>query len=116
MDEFIEYNQIKSSFFNLFKVNSIFKSRHYDLIIDLQKVVLRTLNLKKLNMVSLLALQINFLFSDIKNNLNLNFKKIYIEQFYFNLLSLIQNKNNILIPNIELPKNYDNEIIIQFFK
>ena len=114
VDEFIEYNQIKSSFFNLFKVNSIFKSRHYDLIIDLQKVVLRTLNLKKIKHSKFISATANFLFSDIKNNLNLNFKKVYIEQFYFNLLSLIQNKNNILIPNIELPNNYDSEITIQF--
>ena len=96
VDEFIEHNEIQSSFIKLFKSNSIFENKYYDLIIDLQKVVLRTLNLKKIKHGKFISATANFLFSNIKNNLNLSFKKIYIEQFYFNLLCLIQNKKNIL--------------------
>ena len=114
VDEFIEHNEIQSSFIKLFKSNSIFENKYYDLIIDLQKVVLRTLNLKKIKHGKFISATANFLFSNIKNNLNLSFKKIYIEQFYFNLLCLIQNKKNIQIPNIELPKNYDIEMMIEF--
>lgn len=114
VDEFIENNEIQSSFIKLFKSNSIFENKYYDLIIDLQKVVLRTLNLKKIKHGKFISATANFLFSNIKNNLNLSFKKIYIEQFYFNLLCLIQNKKNIQIPNIELPKNYDIEMMIEF--
>ena len=114
VDEFIEYNGIEASIVELFKSKPLFKNKYYDLIIDLQKVVLRTLNLKKIKHGKFISATANFLFSDIKNNLNLKFKKIYIEQFYFNLLSLIQNKKNIPIPNVELPKNYDDEIMINF--
>ena len=49
IDEFIEENNIRSSLFDLFKNNLKFKNSHFDLIIDLQKVVLRTLNLKKIS-------------------------------------------------------------------
>jgi len=43
IDHFIEYNQINSSLVNLFKKNEIFIGLYFDLIIDLQKVVIRTL-------------------------------------------------------------------------
>ena len=59
IDEFIEYNEIESSFFALFKKKNKFIDREFDLIIDLQKVVLRTLNLKKyLTKISLVLVQI----------------------------------------------------------
>lgn len=48
IDHFIEYNQINSSLANLFKKNEIFIGMYFDLIIDLQKVVIRTLKLKQI--------------------------------------------------------------------
>ena len=48
IDEFIEFNDIDSSFFKFFKENKSFVQKQYDLIIDLQKVVIRSLKLKKI--------------------------------------------------------------------
>ncbi len=109
IDEFIEENNIRSSFFDLFKTNKRFKNTHFDLIIDLQKVVLRTLNLKKISHKVFFSASANFLFSDVKNNQNLKFKGIYIERFYYNILSLINNEyfediENISVPYTEAPK------------
>ena len=56
------------------------------------------------------------MFSDLKNNQNLEFKGIYIERFYYNILSLINNEyfeniENINVPYTEAPKiiNQKNE-------
>ena len=102
IDEFIEHNDIDSSFINLTKKNNKIPRIKFDLIIDLQKVVLRTLNLKKIPHKRFFSATANFLFSDFKNN-NLKFKNIYIEQFYFNILSIIQDKVIDTIPSIEIP-------------
>jgi len=119
VDEFIEENNIRSSLFDLFKNNLKFNNSHFDLIIDLQKVVLRTLNLKKISHKKFFSASANFLFSDIKNNQNLKFKGIYIERFYYNILSLINNEyiediENINVPYTEAPKiiNQKNRKII----
>ncbi len=119
IDEFIEENNIRSSLFDLFKNNLKFKNSHFDLIIDLQKVVLRTLNLKKISHKVFFSASANFLFSDVKNNQNLKFKGIYIERFYYNILSLINNVyfediENISVPYTEAPKiiNQKNKKII----
>ena len=45
--EIIENNGIQSSISNLFRKNTKLENQYFDLIIDLQKVVLRTLSLKK---------------------------------------------------------------------
>tara|TARA_B100001063_G_scaffold198820_1_gene191497 strand:+ start:381 stop:1352 length:972 start_codon:yes stop_codon:yes gene_type:complete len=113
IDEFIEYNEIESSFFALFKKKNKFIDREFDLIIDLQKVVLRTLNLKKIPHKNFFSTCANFMFSDYKNNKSLIFKGIYIEKFYFNILSLIINKNFVKIPNIKIPKNKLSDDIIK---
>ena len=102
IDEFIEYNDIDSSFISLTRKNNKISKIKFDLIIDLQKVVLRTLNLKKIPHKRFFSATANFLFSDFKNN-NLKFKNIYIEQFYFNILSIIQDKLIDTIPSIEIP-------------
>ena len=102
IDDFIENNNIKSSFLDLFKRNLLF-SEHFDLIIDLQKVVLRTLNLKKINHSNFFSATANFSFSNYKNDLELSFKNIYIERFYFNILSILQNQVIEDIPNIKIP-------------
>ena len=46
--EIIENNGIQSSISNLFRKNTKLENQYFDLIIDLQKVVLRTLCLKKI--------------------------------------------------------------------
>jgi len=102
INEFIEHNDIDSSFISLIRKNSKISRIKFDLIIDLQKVVLRTLNLKKIPHKKFFSATANFLFSDFKNN-NLKFKNIYIEQFYFNILSIIQDKVIDTIPSIEIP-------------
>ena len=102
INEFIEHNDIDSSFISLIRKNSKISRIKFDLIIDLQKVVLRTLNLKKIPHKRFFSATANFLFSDFKNN-NLKFKNIYIEQFYFNILSIIQDKLIDTIPSIEIP-------------
>ena len=102
IDEFIEHNDIDSSFISLTKKNNKIPRIKFDLIIDLQKVVLRTLNLKKIPHKRFFSATANSLFSDFKNN-NLKFKNIYIEQFYFNILSIIQDKVIDTIPSIEIP-------------
>ena len=48
IDEFIENNNITSSLKDLFRENKIFKNKDFDLIVDLQKVVIRTISLKKI--------------------------------------------------------------------
>ena len=106
IDEFIEYNQINSSILNLFNKNKIFKELYFDLIIDLQKVVIRTLKLKQIKHKFFFSAAANFLFSDYKNKNNLEFKNLYIEQFYFNILELISNQKFDKIPNIHVPE-YD---------
>ena len=103
IDEFIEYNQINSSILNLFNKNKIFKELYFDLIIDLQKVVIRTLKLKQIKHKFFFSAAANFLFSDYKNKNNLEFKNLYIEQFYFNILELISNQKFDEIPNIYVP-------------
>ena len=92
IDEIVEDNGINSSFFDLFKKNKRFKGYYFDIIIDLQKVVLRSLNLKKIPHSKFFSACANFIFSDIKNEFDLKFKDIYIEQFYFNIISLITKK------------------------
>ena len=103
IDEFIEYNQINSSILNLFNKNKVFKELYFDLIIDLQKVVIRTLKLKQIKHKFFFSAAANFLFSDYKNKNNLEFKNLYIEQFYFNILELISNQKFDKIPNIYIP-------------
>ena len=103
IDKFIENNQIKSSFFNFFQKNQNFSGLKFDLIIDLQKVVSRTLNLKKIKHNYFFSAAGNFMFSDYKNIFKLKFKDVYIEQFYFNILSTIQKKIIKDIPNMEIP-------------
>ena len=104
IDKFIEYNHIDSSITNLFKKNEIFSDMYFDLIIDLQKVVIRTLKLKQIKHKFFFSAAANFLFSDYKNKQKLVFKNLYIEQFYFNIIKLITNQKFNEIPNIEIPK------------
>tara|TARA_B100001248_G_scaffold256199_1_gene236894 strand:+ start:29 stop:991 length:963 start_codon:yes stop_codon:yes gene_type:complete len=104
VNKFIENNDIDSSFLSLLRKNNKITGIKFDLIIDLQKVVLRTLNLKKIPHKRFFSASANFLFSNFKNN-NLKFKNIYIEQFYFNILSIIQDKVIDTIPSIEIPNN-----------
>ena len=92
IDQFIEDNNITSSLKNLFKENKIFRNKHFDLIIDLQKVVLRTICLKKISHSKFFSPAAGFIFSDFKNVNNLKFKNLYIERFYFNILQLYQKK------------------------
>ena len=107
INEFIEHNDIDSSFISLIRKNNKISRIKFDLIIDLQKVVLRTLNLKKIPHKRFFSATANFLFSDFKNN-NLKFKNIYIEQFYFNILSIIKDKVIDTIPSIEIPNVHFN--------
>ena len=88
---FIEHNKIESSIFSILKKSDELPKIKFDLIIDLQKVVL-DLSLKKIPHHKFFSATANFLFSDFKNNKNLEFKNIYIEQFYFNILSIIKNE------------------------
>jgi len=104
IDKFIEYNHIDSSITNLFKKNEIFSDMYFDLIIDLQKVVIRTLKLKQIKHKFFFSAAANFLFSDYKNKQKLVFKNLYIEQFYFNIIELITNQKLDKIPNIQIPK------------
>mgnify|MGYP001183141154 CR=1 FL=1 len=104
IDEFIEDNQVTSSILGFFKTNLIFKDLYFDLIIDLQKVVTRTIKLKKIPHKIFFSSSANFLFSDIKNTQNYSFKKLYIERFYFNILSLLTNQFIKDIPEIIIPK------------
>ena len=103
IDEFIENNNITSSIKTLFQKNKIFKKMYFDLIIDLQKVVIRTLCLKKIPHNKFFSPAAGLIFSDFKNFNNLKFKKIYIEKFYFNILSAISKNNYSQIPEIKLP-------------
>ena len=103
IDEFIENNNITSSIKNLFKENKIFENMYFDLIIDLQKVVIRTLCLKKIPHSKFFSPAAGLFFSDLKNFNNLKFKNLYIEKFYFNILSVISKKNYTKIPEINLP-------------
>ncbi len=105
IEEFIEFNDVRSSFFDLFKTNKNFINKRYDLIIDLQKVVLRTLNLKKIPHNKFFSSTANFLFSDFKNDNQYLFKNIYIEKLYFNILNIISNKYINEIPHINIPNN-----------
>jgi len=106
IDEYVENNEIKSSLKNIFISNKYFKNKKYDLIIDLQKVVLRTISLKRISSKIFFSTAGNFIFSDLKNFKKLTFKGNYIEEFYFNILKIITNKDlgieNIKIPNIKL--------------
>ncbi len=103
--EFIEHNEIHSSILSFFRKNDKITKIKFDLIIDLQKVVFRTLNLKKIPHQKFFSATANFLFSDFKNHNNLKFKNIYIEQFYFNILSTIQDDVIEVIPSIDVPKS-----------
>lgn len=112
IDEFIENNEIRSSLIDLVKSKKKFINKSYDLIIDLQKVVLRSLNLKKIKHKKFFSASANFLFSDFKNIKNLNFKNIYIERLYFNILSVISNNDYSIIPEIKIRKNvFENNTI-----
>ena len=70
IDEFIENNCITSSLKNLFKENKIFKNKYFDLIIDLQKVVIRTIILKKISHGKFFSPAAGLIFSDFKNYFN----------------------------------------------
>jgi ADP-heptose:LPS heptosyltransferase len=104
IDEFIENNHINSSFINLLKKNPNFKEKRYELIIDLQKVVIRSIKLKQIHHEKFFSASANFLFSDFKNEKVLSFKNIYIEKLYFNILSIISGFNFDKIPSIYIPK------------
>ena len=112
IDEFIENNKITSSIKKLFKKNDIFKDKYYDLIIDLQKVVIRTIGLKKIDYKKFFSPAAGLVFSDFKNLKNLKFKNIYIEKFYFNILSIISGKDYSNIPQIHLPQIEDSNNFI----
>lgn len=105
IDEFLENNEITSSFKNFFKKNKLFEDKYFDLIIDLQKVVLRTISLKKIPHGMFFSASANFLFSDFKNTKKYKFKNIYIEKFYFNIISIISGKRINNIPDIVVPKS-----------
>ena len=110
--EFIENNKIDSSLLSLLRNNNKIPKIKFDLIIDLQKVVLRTLSLRRIPHKRFFSASANFLFSDFKNNNDLKFKNIYIEQFYFNILSTIQDIVIDTIPSIHIPNNkYTYDII-----
>ena len=64
--EFIENNKIDSSLLSLLRTNDKIPRVKFDLIIDLQKVVLRTLNLRKIPHRKFFSASANFLFSDFK--------------------------------------------------
>jgi|TARA_Y200000002_G_scaffold383033_1_gene402722 ADP-heptose:LPS heptosyltransferase len=113
IDEFIEFNDIDSSFFKFFKENKSFVQKQYDLIIDLQKVVIRSLKLKKISHKNFFSTSLGFLLSDYKNKKKYDFKNIYIERFYFNILSLLTEKYIDEIPNIKLPSNEKSKNIIK---
>ena len=104
IDEFIEFNQIESSLIDLLIKNKVFEKKRYELIIDLQKVVIRTIKLKKISHDKFFSASANFLFSDFKNKESLSFKNIYIEELYFNILKIISKYNFEKIPNIRIPK------------
>ena len=112
INEFIENNQITSSVKNLFKDNKVLKDKYFDLIIDLQKVVIRTISLKRIPHKKFFSTAAGFFFSDFKNFKNLKFKNIYIEKFYFNILSILSGKDYSKIPQIRLPhfEKYNNLI------
>ncbi len=112
IDEIIENNEIRSSLIDLVKSKKKFENKYYDLIIDLQKVVLRSLNLKKIKHKKFFSTSANFLFSDFKNTKNLSFKNIYIERLYFNILSVISYNDYSVIPEIKIGKTlFKNNII-----
>ena len=113
IDDFIENNGITSSVKNLFKKNKVFEYKYFDLIIDLQKVVLRTISLKKIPHNRFFSPAAGLIFSDFKKQKNLKFKNIYIERFYFNILSNISGRDYQNIPKIILPKNEDCKDLIQ---
>lgn len=113
IDEFIENNNITSSLNNLFQENKKFIDRYFDLIIDLQKVVIRTLCLKKIQHNRFFSPAARLIFSDFQKQKNLKFKNVYIERFYFNILSNITGKDYPKIPKIILPKNEDYKDLIQ---
>ena len=104
IDEFIENNNITSSLKGIFRQNKIFKNKDFDLIVDLQKVVIRTISLKKIRHKKFFSPAAGLIFSDFKNSKDLKFKNIYIEKFYFNILSIISGKNYSNIPQIYLPQ------------
>ena len=104
IDEFIENNNITSSLKGLFRQNKIFKNKYFDLIVDLQKVVIRTISLKKISHKKFFSPAAGLIFSDFKNSKDLKFKNIYIEKFYFNILSIISGRNYSNIPPIYLPQ------------
>lgn len=104
IDEFIENNNITSSIKDLFRQNKIFKNKDFDLIVDLQKVVIRTISLKKIRHKKFFSPAAGLIFSDFKNSKDLKLKNIYIEKFYFNILSIISGKNYSNIPQIYLPQ------------
>lgn len=114
IDEFIEYNEIKSSITDLiFKKNTKLGNIKFDLIIDLQKVVLRTLNLKKIPHEVFISPAANFFFSNIKNYKKNIMKNIYVERFYFNLLSLISGNNYKKIPEMIISNKFHVNFDIQ---
>ena len=104
IDEFIEFNHINSSLINLLRKNPNFNEKKYELIIDLQKVVIRSIKLKQIHHEYFFSASANFLFSDFKNRKALSFKNIYIEKLYFNILTTISGLNFEKIPNISIPK------------
>lgn len=104
IDEFIENNNITSSLKDLFRQNKIFKNKDFDLIVDLQKVVIRTISLIKIRHKKFFSPAAGLIFSDFKNSKDLKFKNIYIEKFYFNILSIISGRNYSNIPPIYLPQ------------
>ena len=63
---FIEHNKIESSIFSLFKKSNKLLKIKFDLIIDLQKVVLRTLSLKKYLTINFLVQLLTFYFQILK--------------------------------------------------
>lgn len=86
-----------------------FQNKFYDIIIDTQKTVYKTIALKRIKSKIFVSSTASWLFSDLKPKNNYNKNKYYLENL-FDMLSLITNKKVNHINNYLFPQKLETDL------
>lgn len=109
IDEIIEKVDLKPYFWKPISLNYNFNDKYFDYIFDTQKVVYRTISLKRIKCGQFISACANGLFSDIKIKIIKNSRNYYLDDLY-NLLDLIKKDNIDQEFKINLPNKLLNKI------
>ena len=109
---------IDNSKLNLFPWNNIsnnydFSSKSYDIIIDTQKTVYKTLALRRIKSKIFVSSTASWFFSNVKPKVKAKVNKYYLENL-FDMLELVIEKKLNKSYDFSFPKNLENQLKILF--